>query len=328
MAGLPKRHRQSLLSVLSETSTRTLPLDTYPIRITTQSLSAGAIFIGDGHAGLVGRIVLDGSTYSPVQTWEATLPRKVQQLRQKSYFASVTDIDAGNGLVRFRWPMFAAGHWQYLPNRDHPFYSLEQYSQDFSYAEEVFDQAVARRIDPKQYEPAMRARLIIDSIYRYLLMRVPIVQEGFNHCRQKKCPEGSYLWEVYSTPSRDEMINFEIFHLQKLIKDNKLDEDALAKTMEERVIPIAVGQTVTLKYVVQNHDWLSHDPDDSIKARWALAKCGMIRSRIRNSLGAMGFAEQRYRRNDPEYADRRRDHNISELKFLQDQWKDSGCKDL
>lgn len=325
---LDRRFRQSLLSVLSKTSTRTLPLDTYPIRITTQSLSAGAMFIAEGHAGLVGRIILDGSTYSPVQTWEATLPRKVQQLRQKSYFASIADIDAGNGLVRFRWPIFVAGHWQYLSNRDHPFYSLEQYSQDFSYANEVFDQAVARRIDPKQYEPAMKARLIIDSIYRYLLIRVPIVQEGFNRCRQKKCPEGSYLWEVYSTPGRDEIIDFEIFHLQKLIKDNNLDEGALAKTMDERVIPIAAGQTVTLKYVVQNHGWLSHDPDDSIKARWALAKCDMIRSRIQNSLGAMGFVEQRYRLIDPQYADRCRDKTMSELRWLQDQGKDANCKNL
>ncbi|MFH0781963.1 MAG: hypothetical protein V2B20_08430 [Pseudomonadota bacterium] len=323
-----RRFRQSLLLVLSETSTRTLPLDTYPIRITAQSLSAGAMFIGEGHAGLVGHIVLDGSTYSPVQTWEATLPRKVQQVHQKSYFASSVDINAVNGLVRFRWPIFAAERWQYLPAQDHPFYSLEQYSRNFCSADEVFDQAVARRIDPKQYEPAMRARLIIDSIYRYLLIRVHIVQEGFNRCRKNKCPEGSYLWEVYSTPGRDDMIDFEIFHLQKLIKDNKLDEEALAKKMEERVISIATGQTVTLKHVVQNHSWLSHDPDDSITARWALAKCDMIRSRIQNSLVAMDFVEQRYRRTDPKYANSRRDHNIHELEWLHDQGKVASCNDL
>ena len=188
---LDRRFRQSLLAVLRKTSTRTLPLDTYPIRITAQSLFAGAVFIGEGHAGIVGRIVLDGSTYSPVQTWEATLPRKVTQLRQRNYLAASVDRDAGNGLVRFRWPVFDGGHWQYLPSRNHPFYSLEQYSQDFCRADELFDQAVARRIDPKQYDPAIKTRLIIDSIYRYLLVRVPLVNEGFNRCRQKNCREGS-----------------------------------------------------------------------------------------------------------------------------------------
>jgi hypothetical protein len=325
---LDRRFCQSLREVLRLTSTRTLPLDTYPIRITDQSLSAGAVFIGEGHAGLVGRIVQDGSTYSPVQTWEATLPRKVTQLRQSNYVATWADKDAGNGLVRFRWPVFVAGRWQYLPNQDHPYYSLEQYSSDFCRDDELFDQAVARRIDPKQYDPATKSRLIIDSIYRYLLVRAALVNEGYKHCRQKNCPEGSYLWEVYSTPARDDLIDFEIYHLQKLIKDNQLDEEAFAKTMEGMVIPVDAGHSVTLNYVVQNHSWLSHNPDDSIEARWALAKCGTIRSRMQISLEALDFIEQRYRFTDPEYADHRRKYISYELKMLHDQGKSAGCDDL
>jgi hypothetical protein len=325
---LDRRFRQSLLLVLQETSTRTLPLDTYPIGINAQSLSAGAVFIGEGHAGLVGRIVYDGSTYSPIQTWEATLPRKVRQLRQNNYFASLVDIDAGSGLARFRWPVFAAGRWQYLPNRDHPFYSLEQYNRNFCHADETFDQAVARRIDPKQYNPAMRARLIMDSLYGYLLMRVPIVQEGFNRCRQEKCPEGTYRWEAYSTPGRDDVIDHKISHLQKLINDNDIDEETLMKMMEGMVVTIIAGRSVTLAYVLHNYGWLSHDPDDSLEARWALAKCDMILSRTHGSLSAMDFAEQRYRSTDPEYASRSRDKRMSQLKWLQDQGKSAGCEEF
>jgi hypothetical protein len=325
---LDQRFRQSLLAVLQKTSTRTLPLDTYPIYITDQSLFAGAVFIGQGHAGIVGRIVLDGSAYSPVQTWEATLPRKVTQLRQRNYLATSADRNAGSGLVRFRWPVFDGGHWQYLPIRNHPYYSLEQYNQDFCRADELFDQAVARRIDPKQYDPAIKARLLIESIYRYLLVRVPLVIEGFNHCRRKNCREGSYLWEVYSTYARDEVIDFEISHLQRFIEDNRLDEQVFDKLMERMIVPINAGQSVTLKYVVRNHTWLAHDPDASVEARWALAQCDMIRARLRNSFLALDFIEQRYRRTDPAYADRSRENTMRELKWLQDQGKSAGCADL
>jgi hypothetical protein len=98
--------------------------------------------------------------------------------------------------------------------------------------------------------------------------------------------------------------------------------------MERMVIPINAGQSVTLKYVVQNHTWLSHDPDASIEARWALAQCDMIRARMRNSLNALDFVEQRYRRTDPTYADRRRDSTMNELKWLQDRGKSAGCDGL
>ncbi len=323
-----RRFRQSLLAVLRKTSTRTLPLDTYPIHIADQALSAGALFLGEGHAGIVGRIVLDGSTYSPVQTWEATLPRKVTQLRQRNYFATSVDRASGNGLVRFRWPVFDGGHWHYQPSQSHPYHSLEQYGQDFSHVDELFDQAVARRIDPKEYDPAIKIRLLIESIYRYLLVRVPLVNEGFSRCRRKNCPEGSFLWEVYSTYARDDMIDFEISRLRKLIDDNQLDPEIVDKMMERMVIPITAGQSVTMKHVVRNHTWLSHDPEASLEARWALAQCDMIRERMRNSLVALSFVEQRYRLTDPAYADRRRDATMKELDWLQDQGKSVGCKDL
>lgn len=323
-----RRFRQSLLAILQNTSTRTLPLDTYPIRIAPESLSAGSVFIDDGHSGIVGNIVVDGSTYSPVQTWEATLPRKVTRLRQRNYFGTLVDIDTGTGLVRFRWPILADGRWQYLPSREHPYYSLEQYSNTFCHDGEPFDEAVARRIDPKPYNPAKRARLIIDSIYRYLLERVELVNEGFRHCRQNKCPEGSTLWEAYSTPARDDMLDFEITHLQRLIRDNALNQANLAKTMQGMVIPIAAGQMVTMQYVLQNHVWLSHDPNDTVEARWGLEKCDMIRSRMRNALGDLNFTEQRYRNTDPEYANRCRKYTMDELRWLQEQGQSAGCDDL
>jgi hypothetical protein len=134
---------------------------------------------------------------------------------------------------------------------------LEQYSPGFWHTGELFDEIVAQRIDPKVYDPTVRARLILDSIYRYLLSRIPLIKEGYRHCGQSNCPEGSSLYEIYSTPSRDDMIAFEIEHLLKIMKDNRLNGKVIERIMEERTLPIDDRQTVTLKYIVQNYLWLS-----------------------------------------------------------------------
>jgi len=323
-----RRFRQSLLTVLESTSTKTLSRDTYPIRIAPGSLAAGTIFLYDGHAGIVGRIVLDGSTYSPVQTWEATLPRRVTRMFERNFFGSGADLEAGTGLLRFRWPVFVRGRWQYLPEKQHPYYSLEQYSPNFAAIGESFDQAVARRIDPKQYEPAQRARLMIDALYRYLLDRVPLVRTGYNKCRQKQCRQGSALWEEYSTPGRDGMIDLKVIHLQRLIHDNGLDEEKFAAEMRAKTIPIDDGRMVTVQDMVENHEWLSHDPNDSIEARWGLTRCEIIRERVRSAYADLDFVENRYRDIDPDYIDRRREYTANEVRWLRGQGRDSGCKGL
>ncbi len=322
-----QRFRRALLYILSETSSRTLPKDTYPIGISRDTLLAGTVFIGDGHAGIVGSIVRDGSMYSPVQTWEATLPRKVTKLRQRSYFATWTDKIAGTGLVMFRWPIYSSGRWMYLERVKQPLYSNEQYHTNFCHIGEFFDEAVARRIDPGPYEPTKRVDLILRSIYQYLNERVSVVREGFRHCHPGKCTEGSYLWEIYSTPSRDDMIAYEIEHLHKIIRANGLDEDVINKEMNKMIIHIDDRLTVSLKYVVQNYHWLSHNPADSIEARWGLKKCNRIHAKMKLSLAAMDFVEQKYRAADPDYADQGRRSHLMDLRWLQQEVVRAGCKD-
>ena len=143
------------------------------------------------------------------------------------------------------------------PADQHPFFSLEQYNSDFCRIGESFDDAVARRIDPKPYSPAKRVQLIIHSIYRYLMDRVKLVQTGFAYCQKNGCPEGSSSWEIYSTPSRDEKIGLEIYYLKRLIVDNRLNKQALENEMAQRTIPISTDRTITMLDVVQDSAWMS-----------------------------------------------------------------------
>ena len=323
-----KRFRMALFHLLATTSTETLPSDTYPIRIAPDSVQAGSLFIGYGHAGIVGRIVMDGSTYSPVQTWEATLPRKIKKLRPKNYFAAWANIGVGSGLMRFRWPISSGNNWEYMPKQEQPYYSLEQYGPDFNHSGSFFSEEVAKRIDPTAYDPREKVYLIIKSLYQYLKERVPLVQAGYRHCHQKDCTEGSYLWEVYSTPSRDYMVASKIKYLLQTIKNNKLNEQPLQNIMERMILPISEEQSVTVNYIVQNYRWLSHNPGDPIDARWGLHKCEMIHDQMDDIFVALDFIKKRYSATKEDYYERLRQMNMADLSRLKQEGQNSRCPDL
>lgn len=324
-----ERFRAALSRMLAATSTRTLPADTYPIRITPDSLRPGALFfVTASHAAMIGRIVYDGSTAHPIQLWEATVPRKLRKISERDFFATSPDPDTGSGLARFRWPVFSHDRWQYLPAAEHPDYAMEQYLPGFCRDDEPFDEAVARRIDPTPRAPQDRAEKLIQTLQRHLEDRVPIVLEGYKRCRDGGCPEGSFLWEVYSTPGRDTRITLLVQHLERLVESGQLNQEALHSQMEEIVIPIAEGMTVSLAAVVANHRWLSHAPGDSVEARWGLAVCPMIHARMESRLKALEFVEKRYRSTDPEYAAYGYSLHLDDLQWLMEEGKRAECHDL
>jgi len=149
------RFRKALLHMLSETTTRTLPLDTYPIRVDQGSVTSGTpFFVTESHAGVIGRVILDGSSSHPLQTWEATSPAKIQKISGRDFLTPRPESTIFSGLVKFRWPIFKNERWEYLPATEHLFYSLEQYSSDFYEGHSDFVEAVARRLDPTDYDPS------------------------------------------------------------------------------------------------------------------------------------------------------------------------------
>jgi hypothetical protein len=82
-----QRFRAALLHILSETWTRTLPLDTYPIRISTDSVTPGTLLcMTESHCGIVGHVSYGGSQAHPLQTWESMLPVKARKLVLRNFF--------------------------------------------------------------------------------------------------------------------------------------------------------------------------------------------------------------------------------------------------
>lgn len=321
------RFRKALLYILSETTTRTLPLDTYPIRIDKESVTPGTpFFITESHSGIIARVILDGSSIHPLQTWESTYPAKIRKLNQRIFIAPRPESTINSGIVKFRWPILYNGTWKYLPSKDHPYYSEEQYRSSFYEGYVDYIDAVAKRIAPSNFDPNERVERLISNISSYLKERIPIVLEGHKRCKVKRCPEGSELWEIYSTPGRDGFIIIMMDHLNQFIKSNNLDEIKVREKMESILLPISEDKSVSFYYIYQNYLWLSSHPEDSIEERWGLRKCDMIIKQINDTKKSISFIEKTYRKRDPKYADFSRHQQEEILKRLREEWEKSKCK--
>jgi len=321
------RFRKALLYMLSETTTRTLPFDTYPVRIDRDSITPGTAFlVTESHSGIIGHVILDGGTAHPLQTWEATSPLRIRKMSGRDFLTTRPESTIYSGLIKFRWPIFENGHWRYLPVSEHPFYSLEQYSPSFSEGYTDFVEAVAKRIDPTDYSPRDKLEKVLDNAVQYVKERVPIVLEGFQRCRKGDCPEGSDLWEIHSTPGRDGWIILLMDHLHHLIELNNLNNDAIKEMMEGISIPIQKGQSITFYHLYQNYLWLSPNPEDSIEARWGLKKCDIILSQLRSAHNSMDFIERTYRKQDPIYADFSIRQQLEITRRLIEEWNKSECR--
>jgi len=323
-----KRFRAALLYLNSNVWTGTLPSDTYPVRISAESVGPGTIFfLKESHAGIIRQVSLDGSHAHPLQTWESFLPVKVQKLSPRYFFSPRPELRARSGLVRFRWPVSENGGWTYLPVEAYPFYSEEQYRSDFSQGYTDFVEAVAEKIDPVDYDPRYKTIKVMETLTRLLKERVPVVQSGYEHCRKGGCQETTGPWELHNTVGRDGMIVLLMDHLTRIIESNPLIKRRAKGMMEAVPFEISEGRSVTFYEVYQNYLWLSPHPQDSIEARWGLRKCEMILAQTRTARNSAAFIEKTYRKRDPRYADFAVRQQQQMLRRLSEEWTKSGCKE-
>ncbi len=323
-----ERFRAALLYLLPKTWTGTLPFDTYPVRISPDSITPGTLFlVTESHTGIIGRVFFDGSQAHPLQTWESALPVKVQKLSLRYFFSTRPESNSRSGLVKFRWPISENEEWEYLPVEEHPFYSEEQYTSGFCEDHADFVGTVARRIDPTNHAPMEKMVKVMGTITGLLKERIPIVLAGYERCGNGGCPEGTELWEIHNTAGRDGMIISLMDHLSEIIELNDLDQEMAKRMMEPIRIDISEDRSVTLYHVYQNHLWLSPHPGDTIEARWGLKKCETIHAQTRVANDSIAFIERAYRKKDPNYADFTIRTQQQLLGRLNQEWRRSECKE-
>jgi len=97
--------------------------------------------------------------------------------------------------------------------------------------------------------------------------------------------------------------------------------------MEAIPLQISKDRSVTFYHVYQTHLWFSHEPEDSIEARWGLKKCEMIFSNVRSAKSAIDFIEKTYRRRDPKYSEFSVRQQQEIIRRLLEEWDRSECKE-
>jgi hypothetical protein len=268
-------------------------------------MTAGTMFLIAGdHAVIVSHIVTDGSTAHPVQTLEANLPTRFQRLLLRNFAFLDPCRDHVSGFLKFCWPVKTNDGWRYLPAKEYPFYSEEQYSSVFTKGYGDYFEAIEKRIVPKVYDPNEKTEKIINTLTNRLNERIPIVLEGNNKCHRMACPNGSLLRELYSTPDQDEFIGVLIDHLEGIIRKNNLDRDAVLNKLAKIHLQISPDRLVTLQYIFQNSKWMSSDPEATVESRWGLDKCCIIAIHLKKAQESIFFIQKKYGKTDPHFAER------------------------
>ncbi len=210
-----QRFLKALDYLLDLTYTHSLARDTYPILVQEESLLEGTIqlYINDssGHTQILTKVRGINEPGIPVEVLQSTVPRAKRDLFGGGYWNRDAQPEGKGGLVRFRWPQ---GDKNLVPAEKMPFFSLEQYSANFTNGKSFF-LAVFERIQPNFSFPALLDRLYADIVAQ-LEERRSVVEEGYRYCQKNSCEPGTIGDENWSTPSRDKRLMGMISELQRI----------------------------------------------------------------------------------------------------------------
>jgi len=131
-----------------------LPLDTYLSGLTRIHSFPNRFFITESHSGVIGRVVLDGSTVHPLQTWEAT-SLFISEMSLRDFLTTRPESTIYSGLVNSAGPSLKTGSG--ISSRYRPsllftrtiFFKLHRGLCRFC-------RSGSKRIDPTDYNPWIR----------------------------------------------------------------------------------------------------------------------------------------------------------------------------
>jgi len=302
-----QRVRAFLLEVFQQTSTKTLPIDTYPVAINREDLKPGAIWLRNSHASenfiirlFVGanapsghtEVVKDVSPAGVVYLIGSTVPIKVRTLLTVTNLAYLPEKQT-LGFRRFIWPQNIGKN----PNVNKGF-SLEQYSmgveQNFNNADSDLGHNSSGHKTIQQFTKDVQERLAIQpeskeeyitrvakDLCAMLHLRKEVIQDAVAYQRRTggACMNAS-IYDNFSTPSRDKRIRqvldqvFEaVFRAPFFVSAEKKVSRIIPFMKTCLPIKLSNGQNLSLEGALlglARNQW-SSDPNQTELARWGLA---------------------------------------------------------
>lgn len=204
-----RRFLKALDYLLDSTYTHSLLEDSYPIAINAESITAGVhhltLYGDSGHTVVLHRIARQDPNQVPVLLIFSSVPREVREVWESPFYMGQEKDPKTGGVLRLRWPRQTTQGWTQVPAKDMPYYSLEQYSDDFLAEGEGLPLHVFKIINPK-FDPVLLLKSFARQIQDSLKSRIGIVEEGYIYCQSHDCRPGTAGYEDWSTPARDQKI--------------------------------------------------------------------------------------------------------------------------
>lgn len=270
------RFRAALSYVLDNTYTHSIMTDFYPVKIDAEGVAAGTDMLHlysdtTGHTEVI-RWAGQGQP-NAIQMVASDVPKKVRVLNDYGIQDwGYPPVKGRDGLFRFLWPVRGGQGWVLQDPTRMPLYSLEQYDPNFSNGYDNFTDALIARVVPHfSFDARAALRAHTDDLWNRLQARVKVVTDGYAHCSQSPCVEGTPDWEAWSTPSRDAAIQRMVGSVEGIYGNSACTYQCQSELDSRRSgVLTQLDRAYTLGDAITAWDQatFSSDPNDTINRRW------------------------------------------------------------
>ena len=233
----PSRFRSFLKVLMRETSSRTLPADTYSIALNPQAFRPGIIYVAPGnHSYLIKDVQPDGM----ITTYSSTMPiavRLLMRLEGVPFYIPQESFKHTDGYRAFRQPEQLGLNQEKLPNYSDEQYTLAAQSKN-NYIQ--FAELLTQKISIEKPTLQKKIEHTLNSLCSFAQERGAWVSLSSSlWASNKKCMSSSQV-EDYSTVSRDQKLVDFFQYLRQLVGNDQYNE--LSPEIKDKVISVFTGE--------------------------------------------------------------------------------------
>lgn len=271
-----ERFKAGVEYLLSNTYTKSIIRDLYPIQIGRDFLTPGTVHLdispGSHHTQVINHVGLHKfcEPSECITVLYGNLPP-----RDVSYLdiPRLKGLKEGEGgFLKWRWPELIRGNWKLRESRKMPGYSLDQFASsdlDSSKFEEMMIDKLKLFVAPVD-----KARSLAMAIWGLLYYRVDVTVQGYFHCHLQSCDPQSTMYDDLSTPSKDRRLREKRDEFLSIVAGISPADPFLIRLEQELKAPLFNGNSALVYDYIYNvggiSDKMSSDPSVSFLARWGL----------------------------------------------------------
>jgi len=276
-----KRLLAFLRELVRHVTTKSFPYDTYPVKLTPKTVRPGLVIYENiiaSHACFVSRIT--PTQIIPIQFFEASVPPEIHFKKARIlniYIYSEGVSRDRSGVVRWNWPRRIHQHWEFIRDRNMPFFSTDIYTPAFQLKKQL-DKALNRIVVQTYREKSLDVEDVVQQLVQYfkeeVQYRCTIVNKA--QSRLKHRPESfrsRHFEYAYGTFSRDERLYQLVYRIWAGIEQHDIPRQQFFAALNSVSIPIVPEKppcNLLFLFICADRKWLSSDAYAPVGRRWGI----------------------------------------------------------